>query len=388
MTYDVCAAVVGDLATDARVRKEAASLSEVGYSVSLIGCRYDITRTRRHVQDGVSVVEVPLERPNSGTPTIGRARTLGALWRNVLRTRARAYHSHNLHVALACLYAAHRRGAAWVYDAHELYGCTVVGDRPATRLLGLGTRMLEGLAVRSADAVITTNPSRVIALQARHGYRSIESLGNVPHLVEDVQPADPGFPKNVPILLYQGGIYAEARAFRKTIEALRLLDDVHLVVLGFGRDRDRGLISAWARENGVEARVHILPALPFDQLVMSAASATVGLVPIRPIELGHVLGDTNKLHEYLMAGLPVIASDLPEIRRVVCQGTPPVGELFDPESPTSIAEAYRRVVDDDRRYAERRREARRLAQERYHWALEEKRLLEIYHRLIGPPPMG
>jgi len=128
-------------------------------------------------------------------------------------------------------------------------------------------------------------------------------------------------------------------------------------------------------------RVHLLPPRPFDELVRTAAAATVGLVPVRNRSTSDYLGDTNKLFEYLMGGLPVVASDLPEIRRVVTAGRPAVGELFDPSSPASIAAAVRQVLADPDLYARRRVEARRLALELFNWKVEEQRLLDLYARL-------
>ena len=82
-----------------------------------------------------------------------------------------------------------------------------------------------------------------------------------------------------------------------------------------------------------------------------------------------------------------MASGLPEIRRVVESGDPHVGELFDPRSPESIAQAIRAVVDDPR-YPERRAQARKLALERFNWTIEERKLLALYQRLIDPDEFG
>jgi glycosyltransferase involved in cell wall biosynthesis len=182
--------------------------------------------------------------------------------------------------------------------------------------------------------------------------------------------------------LYQGGIYARARAFRETLEALASLAEVHFVIIGFGREDDLQLVRQWSEECGVAARVHLLPPRSFDELVRTAAAASVGLVPIKANKTNHRLGDTNKLFEYLMAGLPVAASDLPEIRRVVTQGDPPVGELFDPDSPTSIADAIRRVLSDPE-YERRRTEARRLALKQFNWGIEERRLIGVYQTMFA-----
>lgn len=381
--YDVCAVVISDLAYDARVWKQVRSLSQAGLSVRLIGCAYDIEATRLRREDGIDVAEVPLGSRAGRVSLIARAQTLLRVFSEVLRTPAHAYHVHNIHPGLAGVLASRVRRARLVYDAHELYGEPT--DRSlAARVTARLTFLLERLMMSVADAAVTTNPSRAEVLSARHGAREVAVLRNVPSLQRDVLPLDPGFPPGVTVLLYQGGIYAKSRAFRQTVEALSYLpDDVHLVILGFGRENDIDLVRGWAGEFAVADRVHLLPPRPFDELVRTAAAATLGLVPIRPIRLNHTLGDTNKLYEYLMAGLPVVASDLPEIRHVARQGDPPVGEIFDPDDAASIAEAVKRILSDQERFARRRSEALRLARELYNWEVEQQKLLDLYGRLNG-----
>jgi glycosyltransferase involved in cell wall biosynthesis len=383
LRYDVCAVVISDLAYDARVWKQARSLNNAGLTVRLVGCAYDIDATRRRREDGIDVTEVPLGRRTGRISVAARARALLRVFFEVLRTPARAYHVHNIHPALAGIFASRIRRARLVYDAHELYG-EATDPSLCARATARVTFLLEALMARLADAVVTTNPSRAEVLSARHGAHEVTVLRNVPSLQREVQPLDPGFPPEVKVLLYQGGIYAKSRAFRQTVEALSYLpDDIHLVILGFGREDDIDLVRRWAGEFAVADRVHLLPPRPFDELVRTAAAATLGLVPIRPIRLNHTLGDTNKLHEYLMAGLPVVASDLPEIRHVARQGNPPVGEIFNPDDSASIAAAVERVLSDHERLAQRRSEALRLARELYNWEVEQQKLLDLYGRLNG-----
>jgi glycosyltransferase involved in cell wall biosynthesis len=380
---DVCAVVISDLAYDARVWKEVRSLSHAGLTVRLIGCAYDIDVTRRRGEDRIDVVEVPLGTRTGRVSLFSRAKTLLRVFGEVLRTPARAYHVHNVHPALAAILASRFRRARLVYDAHELYG-EPVDQSLSARATARFTFLLEALMVRRADVVVTTNPSRAEVLSLRHGSREVAVLRNVPSLQREVQPLDPGFPPGVKVLLYQGGIYANSRAFRQTVEALsHLPKDIHFVILGFGREDDIDLVRSWAREFAVADRVHLLPPRPFDVLVRTAAAATLGLVPIRPIRLNHTLGDTNKLHEYLMAGLPVVASDLPEIRQIARQGNPPVGETFDPDDCASIVAAVERILSDEEGLARRRSEALRLAREVYNWEVEQEKLLDLYRRLNG-----
>ncbi len=381
--YDICASVISDLPFDARVWKESRSLAGRGRSVSLIGPAYDIEGAqRRRDESGVDVLELPFgwrDRPKS---YIRRVAVLARVCIEVLRTPARVYHSHDIHVGPVSWLAARLRRAKLVYDGHELWG-EPYSSSPRSWLIAKTGGSIERLMVRSSDVVITTNPSRADVLRKRHGRHDIVVLANVPPLEQAVVPLDPGYPAGKRVLLYQGWIAAEARCFKETVQALAMVDDdIEFVILGFGWDSARDLIRGWADEAGVAQRVHFLPPRPWSELVATAAAATVGLVPIRGGPLNHQLGDTNKLHEYLMGGLPVIASDLPEIRRIVTMGNPPVGELFDPSSPETIARALRTVLDDPELLAARRLQARLLAEEHLNWGIEERRLIEMYDRLL------
>jgi glycosyltransferase involved in cell wall biosynthesis len=381
--YDVCAGVISDLQFDARVWKEARSLAGDGRRVAVIGTVFDIEHVqRRRDPSGVEVCEIPLGRRDRPKSYPRRIYALLRVWFEILRTNARAYHAHDIHVVAPAWLASRIRRAKLIYDAHELWS---ENYRPSLteRIRGAGSRILERMIVRRSNAVITTNNSRAEALSKRYRRDDIAVLGNVPFLQERIEPEDPGYPPGKRVVLYLGRISAEGRAFPETIQSLTYLDnDVHFVIVGFGWDSERERIRSLAREQGVEDRVHLLAPLPFDQVMGAAAAATVGLVPIYGAPVSNMLGDTNKLHEYLMGGLPVVASDLPEIRRVVSLGDPPVGELFDAFSPESIAEAIRAVIDDPR-YSERRSQARKLAEERFNWGVEERKLVALYREVLG-----
>lgn len=382
-TWDVCAAVVSDLTFDARVWKEARSLANAGYRVRLIGCKYELPTSQRRWEGAIEVIEIPLGTRRGRVSVLGRGVTLLRLWLAVIRTRARAYHAHNIHLGPVAWIASRMRGASLFYDAHELYG-EASGHAATVPIAVRIMRAVERFLVRRSDAVFTTNNSRAEYLRERYGRADIAVLGNVPHRVDRIVPLDPGYPRSGPVMLYQGGIYARSRAFHETLQALAQLDGVQFVIIGFGRERDMELVTRWAAECGVSARVHLLPPRPFEELVRTAVGASIGLVPVKPDSTSNRLGDTNKLFEYLMAGLPVAASDLPEIRRVVSQGNPPVGELFDATSPASIANAIRRVLSDPA-YERRREEARRLALEKYNWEIEEHRLIAAYKAVFASP---
>jgi glycosyltransferase involved in cell wall biosynthesis len=372
---------VSELQFDARVWKEVRSLAHAGYRVTVLGCSTESeTTVRSGPAPNISVVEFPFGSRGRRVRQSRRLTAVARMWAEVLRTPARVYHAHNIHTFPPAYLASRLRKARLVYDAHELYGDPAGLSLPA-RLAATAAARLQRFAVRRSDLVFTTNRSRLDVLAAQGGRAPIAVLANVPAIHEHVEPVDPGYRPGRVTLLYQGGIYPQSRAFEEVIRALPELPQVDLVLLGFGRAATIAQVREWARRSAVDDRVLFLPPRPFDELVHTAAAATVGLVPIRPDSLGAYLGDTNKLFEYLMAGLPVVASDLPEIRKVVESTDPPVGEVFDPASPADIADAVRRVLDDPARYDERRRAARRVALERFNWQREQEELLRCYDEL-------
>ncbi len=116
------------------------------------------------------------------------------------------------------------------------------------------------------------------------------------------------------------------------------------------------------------------------------AASDVGLLPFLPGR--HVkITLANKLFDYMAAGVPIVASDLPPMRRILEETR--AGVLFTPGDSASLASA---VVDLLRDGAMRRRLAqngRRAAAEKYNWREDEKRFLEIFESVpndVSAPP--
>jgi Glycosyl transferase 4-like domain len=155
--YDVCAAVVSDLPFDARVWKQARSLVTGGHRVVLLGCRYGTATAQRREQHGIDVLELPFGFRDAKKSTLGRVAVVARLWFEILRTPARAYHSHDVHVGPPAWLASRMRGATLVFDAHEIHWRSYEGDGARARVLAWASAALERFMVRHSDVVVTTN---------------------------------------------------------------------------------------------------------------------------------------------------------------------------------------------------------------------------------------
>jgi glycosyltransferase involved in cell wall biosynthesis len=372
-------ASVGDISTDARVQKEAASLSAAGHSVRVLAFDYTLKRPATRVRAGVEYVLHPF--PPRGSPhwkrLAGGARFYLWALAKLLASPAGAVHSHNLHFALPLLAVARLRRARFVYDAHEL-----VVHEAAGKAQPLMTRY-ERIVWTSADAAITTNPSRAARLHDLHGGTEPLVVGNHPVRPAEITPVDLratlGIPADRKILLYQGGFYLDNRCFDVAAQALALLPGWHWVLVGFGSEKTIATIQGMLDRAGVADRATILPPASLEELLDVTAGADLGIIPLANVSLNTYLGDTNKLYEYLMAGIPAVGSDFPEIRRtLLADPAGPLGAVFDPSDPASIAVAVKEVEDA---LPELRPRAWRAARERYAWQHEEEKLTALYRAL-------
>jgi len=162
------------------------------------------------------------------------------------------------------------------------------------------------------------------------------------------------------------------------VSAMQRLDDCALVLVGMGQLRDA--LRRQVADLGLEGRVSIRDAVPHEQMMRMTAACDAGVMPIVGSCLSYVYAAPNKLFEDMMAGIPVVASDLPDMAMVVRREG--VGTLIaDPEDPAAIADAVRRLLDDEEPPHVKGERGRAAALARYNWELEQAKLLGVYARL-------
>ena len=293
-----------------------------------------------------------------------------------LATGAAVWHCHDLNtLAVGVRCKRKRPGTRLVYDSHELATERSRMSQRARRRAGRAERR----GLRHVDEGIWTTRTRAEYIVRRYGIPFPTLIHNVPEMLEVKQGWDLHERLDIPadrrILLYQGSIQ-EFRGIEESIEAVALLERCVLVIIGYGYHRP--VLEAEVRRRGLGDRVHFFGPIPNDELLYYTASADVGLCVIRGQSLSYRWSMPNKLFEYMMAGIPVVASDFEEMGRVVREEG--VGTVCNPDDPQSIAAAVRAIIDDPAADA-RFRAATRVAITRYNWDHEEQKLLALYRRL-------
>lgn len=121
-------------------------------------------------------------------------------------------------------------------------------------------------------------------------------------------------------------VYSGSLQMKKGVDILlhsfAKIDDpqARLVLIG-GRHKDEILpVQNLARDLNISDRVHITGWVSFDQVNRLLSDATLGIIPLKNTFYNQYLTAPSKLFDYIGHGIPVIASDLPSIRDIDCDG--------------------------------------------------------------------
>lgn len=300
-----------------------------------------------------------------------------------LSSRADVFEAHDLPALLPAVLAAKLRGRPVVYRAHELWS-----ESHAKVRFAAFWRRLDRVLVPRCDAVVTPDETRSLI------YRDEFRARAAPLTVRNCPPFRPPLESTLlrdelarrgitcsTIILYQG-LIDSMRCIEELAEASRQFDDgVVLVIVG------RGFTDKWRDAAATLAgydRIVVLPPVDATKLAPFTASADAGLLFYRNDCRNNYLCAPNKVFEYMMMGLPVIAANHPGLRKLV-EGED-VGLCVDPEDPAAIAAAVNHLARDAAARARMKANGLRLSRERYHWETEFRPLLERYRTLVAGEP--
>ena len=336
MNVDVVFTLTGDIRWNSRALKQLRLLNTIGCSVLAIG----IADKSTGVQQGDGVVIRTLKRPGGSGPRFFK-QVHELMKETVLDVESSIYHASDLYTLPAQAAAAKRHRGKLVYDARELYpNVASTTGRPWAHWFW---RTLEWRFSRKADLVSTVSPSIADQLVSRYRIKSPVVLYNVPEF-EEVPPSSVirnalGIGPDTCIILHQGNVQKDRGCF-VLAEAMKQVDHAVLVFLGGGPLKEQ--LKDYVNKEGLGDRVRFLAKVDPSMLLAYTASADVGVTLLEDTCLNHRFALPNKLFEYFMAGVPVLASDLPEIRRVV--NAFDAGVLVDPAHVDHVAQGLQKMV--------------------------------------------
>jgi glycosyltransferase involved in cell wall biosynthesis len=256
----------------------------------------------------------------------------------LLRLKARLYEAVDPPTLIPARIAAFFHRTRYNYFSLEYFqGVDQTVSRPIVRWVWY---LIERIGIRGAKNTAAVCETTEQLLKGEFRLKRTATILNVPGIAEYAVEGDGrlrkrlGLSRRIPLAIYKGEI-ADGRGLVPFVNALRPFDSLHFACIGSGAFRET--IERAAREAGCGDRVHFCEPVPSSEFVHYLKDADLGQVIHEGRGVNMMVTLPSKLFDYLHAGIPVIASDGPEISRIVRQWK--VGWVVLPGSVESIRKA-------------------------------------------------
>lgn len=286
-------------------------------------------------------------------------------------------HANDLDTLWAGWQIKRKTGAKLVYDAHEIW--TEQGLQLPKILLKMYA-LLEKYLFSKVDFFITVNKSIENELKRRYGVKNLPSevIYNAPKFISgNYQPIKNGQKLKV---LYQGR-YSPDRGLEELAESSRYFDNnVELYFRGTGCELTKGRLVKIVEKFGLQEKVKFLEPVAMDELVSGASSFDLGIIAYKPLNINNYFCLPNKIYEYMMSGLALAVSDLPELARIVKANKN--GVLFIPSKPKDIARNINKLARNYDLLNLCKKNSLEAAKVN-NWETQEQKLKNIYEKLLN-----
>lgn len=316
------------------------------------------------------------------------SRYTSPLTRLASRERADLFIAHNLQALPAAAIAAYTHHAKLGFDAEDFHR----------------GQFQENTSLRSSERHLVTRLEELYI--RRCDYRTAASEGIAEEYQRALRITKPVVILNVFPLAFRFGMTPQNELanerqgrglslywYSQVIGADRGLEDALRATAILDGQVSLHLRGAWAKGYerdfwntvsalGISDRVHILPPAPPEQLIERAAQHDVGLALETGVTLNRRVALTNKLFTYMIAGLAIVATDVPA-QALVLTGEPKTGLLYPPGDAEALAANIRSLIDQPEKLKVMRSLSRHAAETHYCWEVESVKLVNLLRATLA-----
>ncbi len=371
----VTSIVLNNFKNDSRVLKENISLQKAGYEVQVVALHEESLAEFEEVQN-IPVHRVKLKtRGWSKQKLIQLIKYFEFIYKVVKQyKKSDIIHCNDLNSLPigVIIKKFFNKNAKIVYDAHE-YETELNGLKGIQKKL---VKWLERKLIKYADKVITVSDAIADEYVKLYDIKKPALVLNTPSYKEiekkNIFRETLGIKETQTIFLYQGGL-SKGRGIEILLEAFKTIDNENAVIVFMGYGPLENLIKETSKEY---KNIYFHQAVSPDVLLDYTSSADFGISTIEDSCLSYRYCLPNKMFEYLMAEIPVIVSNLYEMKRLVEFNK--IGTVAKENSPEGLKEAIEEAVKLDK---EELKTNIRKVKTIYNWEEQEKVLIKLYEEL-------
>lgn len=290
----------------------------------------------------------------------------------LLFNKADFYLSNDLDTLLANYLVSKMKKVALVYDSHEYF--TEVPElimRPFIRSIWMG---IEKWIFPKLRKVITVNDSIAEIYSKKYSVK-VKTVRNLPILQDRSLPAENkqnwSIPSSAKVFLFQGAGINIDRGAEEAVASIEKVEGAVLLFIGSGDIIEQ--IKAKVKKSKLEQKVFFIPKQPFPKLIGFTKMADFGLTLDKDTNLNYRFSLPNKIFDYIQAGLPILATDLPEVKKIIHQYD--IGLISPSSDPEILAQKMKEMMHEN---LDRWKKNLNLAATELCWENEQHKLLELF----------
>lgn len=367
--------VTNDVLTDQRVNRMARTLHDMGFEVHITGVRRKDSKPFNPPY--ATVKRIPLLFHKK---FLFYAEFNLKLFFYLLFRKDHILVSNDLDTLPANHLAARLRRKPLVYDTHEYFtGTPEVVARP---LVYRVWKSLERMLFPRQKLILTVNRSIASLYEKEYG-KKLYVVRNVPlykapsgHI-----PADElSLPSHKDIIMLQGTGINIDRGAEELVMAMHPGYGIkHALLLIIGSGDVVPALKEMVKREKLEERVWFIDRIPPDELYEYTIHAKIGASLDKDTNINYRYSLPNKLFDYMMAGVPQLISNLPELESIVSKYD--TGMMIKSHAPEDIAEAIKTMLSDRDRWKKWHNNSLEAAKTLC-WENEEKVVQEVYRQFV------
>lgn len=301
-----------------------------------------------------------------------------------IKCRADIYQGNDLSCAIPAYIITKTLKAGFIYDIRELY------VEIQTVKLKKIWKMIERVLITAADLAISVNQERSVVLKKWYDLKSLPKIVlNCPYtchkkVSDKVQAAFETIKKKhsiSKIILYQGAIMKGRHLENLIMSSLEFEKGIAVMIMGPDNGHQKALEKIVC-DHELSDRIFFFDPIAADELVSFAKNADICVLFYEKTGLNNYYCAPTKLYEYLAAGVPIIASELPFLVNITKNEA--VGATVNSENASDIAMKINAMIFDKTKLQLYSSQALNISKVKYNWEEQSKRYLRWISEIETP----